>query len=46
MKFKEVILPVILTLLLGACAGTANSSAALPTVVLGDNASTPAALQE
>jgi multidrug resistance efflux pump len=43
MKFKEVLLPVILTLLLGACAGTANSPAALPTVVLGDNASKPAA---
>jgi multidrug resistance efflux pump len=43
MKIKEAILPVILTLLLGACAGVAKTPEALPTVVLGGNVSTPAA---
>ncbi len=43
MKIKEVILPVILTLLLGACAGAAKTPETLPTVVLGGNVTTPAA---
>jgi multidrug resistance efflux pump len=42
MKFK-LPMPIFITLLLVACAGSAKTSAALPTVVLGNNAaSTPA----
>lgn len=40
MKFK-LILPIIFTLALAACSGSAKTPAALPTVVLGNNASTP-----
>src|SRR5512137_1320417 len=43
MKIKGLFLPVILVLLLSACAGAAKTSEALPTVILGGNASTPAA---
>ncbi len=42
MKIKAFYLPGILTLLLAACAGAARTPAALPTVVLGNTASTPA----
>jgi multidrug resistance efflux pump len=42
MKLKVLFLPMILTLLLVACASGANTPAALPTVMLGNNASTPA----
>jgi multidrug resistance efflux pump len=42
MKIKALYLPGILTLLLAACAGAAKTPAALPTVVLGNTASTPA----
>jgi multidrug efflux pump subunit AcrA (membrane-fusion protein) len=43
MKIKAIILPVTLTLLMAACAGMAKTPAALPTVMLGNSASTPAA---
>ena len=42
MKHKVPFLPVILTLLLAACAGAVKTPAALPTVMLGNNATTPA----
>jgi multidrug resistance efflux pump len=43
MKIKGLLLPVILVLLQSACSGTAKTPEALPTVMLGGNASTPAA---
>jgi multidrug efflux pump subunit AcrA (membrane-fusion protein) len=42
MKIKALFLPGILTLLLAACAGVTKTPAALPTIVLGNTASTPA----
>jgi multidrug efflux pump subunit AcrA (membrane-fusion protein) len=43
MKNKKVLyLPVILSMLLAACAGLGKTPTALPTVILGSNASTPA----
>jgi multidrug resistance efflux pump len=43
MKIKAVCLSLIVTCLLAACAGGAKTPAALPTVLLGNSASTPAA---
>jgi multidrug resistance efflux pump len=42
MKYKVLYLAVILTLLLAACAGAVKTPAALPTIMLGEIASTPA----
>ena len=42
MKIKIFFLPVILTLVLAACVSAAKTPAALPTVMLGNNATTPA----
>ena len=42
MKIKALCLPVVLTLLMAACAGGAKNPTALPTVNLGSNPSTPA----
>ena len=42
MKIKVLCLPVVLTLLLAACAGVSKTPAALLTVALGDRAATPA----
>jgi multidrug efflux pump subunit AcrA (membrane-fusion protein) len=39
---NKLFLPIILALLLAGCSGSANTPAALPTVVLGNTASTPA----
>jgi len=42
MKFKLLCLPVILSLALAACSGVGSGSTAIPTIVLGNPASTPA----
>ncbi len=42
MKYKALCLITLLTLLLAACAGVTKTPAALPTIVLGNTASTPA----
>ena len=42
MKFKLLCLPVILSLALVACSGVGSGSTAIPTIVLGNPASTPA----
>ena len=42
MKIRMFCLPVVLTLLLVACSGVAKPPSALPTVILGNPASTPA----
>jgi multidrug efflux pump subunit AcrA (membrane-fusion protein) len=42
MKTKAFSLPVILAVLLAACTGVVKTPAALPTIVLGNSASTPA----